>query len=840
MLNLSKELKQKLETASSENPFTPERIAQLKAGLNLRIAKDGEDNVPQDVLELAKFLNSVEGSALGFVMQGATFGFSDEIMGNLSSLPSNFATEVERYGMEVYRQRKPIQAAFSEVGGALLPSLVKVGGLKKGSYLSPQSARTLDKVIAKTKDFFNPALTGALRSGVYGTVYGLGKEQGTAKERFGKYQPYVNGLISAAVSYPVRVLSRGTGAIIDSFMDMPSGDKGKALAIQEVREALIQDHGSVEEALVSAHNALNTDKQMTLADLGPNSRATLELVNLIPGPGRKKAIEFLQARSEGRYGRIVSDLQEAFGNEADYYVSYKAIEDAKKAIGQERYEKAFVETFVSDSGKTTQQPRLINMNDEFGIEKLQSDGSYKREFFTLNELLTRPSLKKAFPRAMEISAEDGIDLPLMEVGKNGLILQEGKNAGKVVEELTYQTAHYLKLALDDLISVSNSPMRQETSMGPTQVNKMMDTKRKYISALDTNEDYKIARDTFAGMSAVQDAMDMGKDIFSKKSPNPEDAMALMGKGEQEAYRLGVFQAIFDKVEAGSTSRDLGKLIFQNERNKRLIRSTFPKGEAGEEMFNTFFDNIGKEMDTRATELKVQGGSDTERRRELTKRFREKALRQITSSELSPRNVLNQALSIDFELLNNEQMSVASDRIADILTETEYDALLKELRGGSVLGRAFAVVNSFKIPKLLKAIVSVPDSPYVIADVVSQVSDEIEESIDIEGIAPELIDQATRVLFEQEDRPNLQGRVENFNRSTPSSVSSKIMPEDKGNLATQLDNMLANMQQSDIPLVPPVTSVTPEAMLSETILPNPDDREIAQRMMGARGIGSLMS
>ena len=63
---------------------------------------------------------------------------------------------------------------------------------------------------------------------------------------------------------------------------------------------------------------------------------------------------------------------------------------------------------------------------------------------------------------------------------------------------------------------------------------------------------------------------------------------------------------------------------------------------------------------------------------------------------------------------------------------------------------------------------------------------------------------------------------------------------RDNLSSQLDSALQNMQQSDIPLVPPVTSVTPEAMLSETILPNPDDREIAQRMMGARGIGSLMS
>ena len=68
-----------------------------------------------------------------------------------------------------------------------------------------------------------------------------------------------------------------------------------------------------------------------------------------------------------------------------------------------------------------------------------------------------------------------------------------------------------------------------------------------------------------------------------------------------------------------------------------------------------------------------------------------------------------------------------------------------------------------------------------------------------------------------------------------------MPQERESIATQLDTMLANVNQSDIPLVTPATSLlTPEAMLSDTILPNPDDREIAQRMMGARGIGSLMS
>jgi hypothetical protein len=500
------------------------------------------------------------------------------------------------------------------------------------------------------------------------------------------------------------------------------------------------------------------------------------------------------------------------------------------------YEEAFTVTY--DDG--TKAPRLIDMESEFGIEKVDRDGNTTQEFYTLNELMARPSLQKALGRAMEIGAEDGIDLPLVEVSDTGLVLAEGDNKGKPVDAITFQFAHYLKLGLDDLISVSNSPIRQETSMGPTAVAKMMDTKNKFVTALDSNENYKQARDTFAGFSAIQDAMDMGKDIFSKKSPNPEDAMALMGDGEKEAYRLGVFQAIFDKVEAGSTSRDLGKLIFQSERNKRLIRSTFPDGERGEQMFNTFFKNIGEEMDTRATEIKIQGGSDTAQRTERLKRFRDKALRQITSEELSPRNVLNQAIGVDFELLNNEQMMAASEKIADILTETEYDEVVKKLQSGRTFGESVSSVNPFKMHRILKAIVGTPNSPYVIADVVSQISDEIDEQIDIEGLAPEIIDEAKRILFEEETRPNLQGRVDNFNRSTPTSVSEKVVPQERESIASQLDNMLANMQQSNIPLVPPVTSVTPEAMLSETILPNPDDREIAQRMMGARGIGSLMS
>ena len=80
--------------------------------------------------------------------------------------------------------------------------------------------------------------------------------------------------------------------------------------------------------------------------------------------------------------------------------------------------------------------------------------------------------------------------------------------------------------------------------------------------------------------------------------------------------------------------------------------------------------------------------------------------------------------------------------------------------------------------------------------------------------------------------------DNFDRSTPTSVSEKILPQERESLATQLDNMLASVNQSNIPIVPPATAVTPETMLSETILPDPADREILERRMRGTGMGSL--
>ena len=110
------------------------------------------------------------------------------------------------------------------------------------------------------------------------------------------------------------------------------------------------------------------------------------------------------------------------------------------------------------------------------------------------------------------------------------------------------------------------------------------------------------------------------------------------------------------------------------------------------------------------------------------------------------------------------------------------------------------------------------------------------ALDLEKFGEEVKDKAIEYFNQEEQIDDSSSRADNFRMRAP-EVANDVLPEERQRVGDQLNEMLASFQPSDMPLVPPATAIRPQDMINETVLPNPRDREIAERQ--AQGIGSLV-
>ena len=848
---ISEELYKKLELAD----FTKDDISLFREKTNAKVAKQGKNASP-DLIQLANFLNEAESSAMQMAAQGATFNLSDELTAPLQgTFPKSFYLAVERDSMDTYKRENPIKSSFAQVGGSLIPQIadgaynIISSRFSKGKQtpgLFPESptlkalSEARNRLMGPKGGFGNTVK----RSGIYGTAYTIGADEGSAKERMTKWKPYLTGIASAALAVPSYGASRFFNMVAEKVGAYPSADKGEEMAIGMIEDAMKADAGSIEEALVLAHNAMNQNKQLTLADASTSSAALLDLVNVLPSKGTKLTKDFLEARMDGRFGRLNSDLIKAFGPEASYFETLDALIQTRKAEAAPLYKKAFMQEVPLDELKLRINPnatpemipRTIDLNQEFIFKN--SEGS--TEVDTINTLLNRPSLQRAANKAEEIALEDNVVLPDFEMTTNGLAFASGENKGKLIDEVDMQFLHYMKLALDNELSIANKPL--STSMGNVELAKVMNSKNKFLTILDSNPEYKEARKIFAGSMATQEAMDFGLNIFTNKAykANPEKVIGLYNDSEKEAFRNGVFEAVLRKMETSTDNSNVGLKIVGNEKNRKLLRLAFPE-DVGEDTFNEFINNFQQEIDSRAVEVRVLAGSQTAQRNALVEKFQDKSARAINTRSLRPEELINSLMREDFDLLNDEQTDAMSQKLAEVLTETEYDRLVDNLRKGFSFGSALMRVNPMSGTGWLLNVADFAGSPYAIGEITSMLGEAGEDAgiLDLEKFGTEAKNKAIEYFNQEEQIDDSLSRADNFQRTVPSSVASEVMPKERQRVGEQLDQMLASFQPSDMALVPPANAITPQQMLSETILPNPKDRELAERqMMRGSGIGSL--
>jgi hypothetical protein len=617
-----------------------------------------------ETTDKASYKKPITSGLTAAAAQGASFRWVDEIVGTARGILPGGVTpaqgrELERRSFEQIQKERPVASAAAEIAGAALPAVLTMGAT------APVSTTGI--------------LAAGARAIPAGLAYGAGGAEGTT-ERIGPALTTgaVSGLGGSLFQVAARPIAKFGKEIKKSFQKPET--VGKKEAQRLVKEALDYDKTDINSAIQFITN--RSGKQYALADIGPNTRAYLDAVNVLPGKGKKEAQEFLKKRNEGMLSRITGDLQEAFGSKASYFETYKALESARSANGKILYAKAM--------------EKKIPVTEE------------------LVDILKRPSAQNAFKKAYVLAAEDGVNLPRINL-KNGKMYTSRGNPVKAIDT---KLLHWMKLSLDDAIYTGRAPTNIG-GVGSTQLNLQKNTKNNFLDYMDkNNKTYKRARDEWSEKAAIMDKLELGKK-FDAPGQNIEEIaeeIASMSKSELEAFRNGVLNNITEKMEKsvaiGGRGANLAFNIIKTPRSRELLRSTFEPGKSGEQKFNKFISNLTDEIELKDTSNLIVGNSATAGRTEAVSAIKG-LIKPSDFQNLSPVGLMYSMLKADNPELQERAAIAAASELSRILIETNPVALkniAKELSDK----KTFAGILKNYIPKGLENIVKTPINPQVLA------------------------------------------------------------------------------------------------------------------------------
>jgi len=583
--------------------------------------------------------------SIGQYLQGATLNFSDELLGTLNSVfgkkpgiiskaakeagygeisPREAGVGLERLALEQRASEKPIRSIAEQVVGGAIPFI---------------GSRGLTLPLSLPKAAIQGLKTGAI--GGFGAGEGSPEQQAVSTGIGGA----AGAVAAPALQFGARLAKGGQPVIKAMFADpdVTGLQAGRNL----VKEALKSDVGSVDEAINMVLQ--NSSKPYTLADIGPNTRAYLDAVSLIPSPAKQTAKKFLEQRDKGISARLTSDLQEAFGTTASFFDEFNALKTARTDLGKKMYANAF--------------KKQVPVNRE------------------LTELLGRPSVQQAYARGINIAQEKGIKVPNVSVNAQGQLVTADN---KLVPAVDTEFLHFVKMGLDDLVYTGKSP---SSGIGNTQLNSIKDTRAQFLNYIDKNNpSYKSARNYWADDTATMDAMQSGR-TFLKANPDQLKAdIKKMSTSEKEAFRLGAMSDLIERVGGQSTdtvvpmTANVARNILKDPKRVELIKATFPDNELGQNKFNQFIKNFQTEMEMKATSGQVLAGSQTAGRQEAAKAIRG-TIAQESPNITDVQSLIFNALKMDATQMNEQQLKSTANEVVKILTETDpvrLQTIAKEL------------------------------------------------------------------------------------------------------------------------------------------------------------------
>ena len=578
--------------------------------------------------------------ALDSALQGASFGFSDEVGAAKDALQGrgSYSENLRdrRLAQQLFERENPGLSLTAELGGALLPSLVG-GGAVYAALRGPQIAARVGPTAAR---YGGAAAGGATTGALTGA--------GTAEEGQ-RVEGAVRGGVTGAVLGPalaggVQLVTKGAQVARDATVGIPlvqqvvgagAGVLGATTdfnrrAQEKLLQALRRDRLTPEEIML-ARNVMGDKPETLIERAGANTLGLADVATKYPGEAKRLATDLAVERMGGQAERVVGDLTRAFRVQGDPVLVAEALARQRAAAAQPLYAQAYSEAGV------IADPRI-------------------------NAFMQLPAFQRAYGVARRLAKYDGVDLP-----------KDPRN----VSQFDLRTLDYVKRGLDDVLYQSRMPGPGGT--GLTERRKISEARDAFVATLDElSPTYARARAAWAGPTALREALEKGQDIHRLRLPELQETLSRMSAAEVEQFKLGALSAIRQRINEVSDGRDLVRVVYGSPEKRailaRLVGDEFPELER----------NFLRERAIRRTDDTIRGNSRTAER--------QAGMEDLAGDTTVTRSIMNQGPVrglTDYLLRSGTGVAQpTADRLGPMLFSTDPRAQQKVLEELMMLDRIY--------------------------------------------------------------------------------------------------------------------------------------------------------
>lgn len=316
-------------------------------------------------------------------------------------------------------------------------------------------------------------------------------------------------------------------------------------------------------------------------DVGENTRKLADVLATIPGTARKELRDVVEQRAATRGERLASAAEENLDTQGRKFAS--TVDDLVRMRQQDAsplYTQAYSLKVTDPSGNLA---NLIRRADEIGATKIARD-------IAENDRVTK--------------------------GLPGWSLDPNK-----VSSLNYNVSDLdrIKQGLDPLIAKQYDAVKgQYTPLGRSYIdlqNKIRQETIRLTSDPKTGKSvYQDALDAFSGPTAMIDAANSGRSALQKtvSAESLRRDLQNMTESERDAFRVGAFEAIRDKVGGSSAGRTEILNLTQNFVPREKLAVIF----GSPEKFERFYKTAAAERTMREAESMGRGSQTAPRIAEM--------------------------------------------------------------------------------------------------------------------------------------------------------------------------------------------------------------------------------